>query len=126
MLLRARADGIMINTYDLDEAIARLQGFEAAGADCLYAPLPKSIDDVAKICASVTAPVNVLVAGPIYTKVATAQFAAMGVARLSLGSALGRATHRVIHDAAADRFGAGNFARLGQSISGDDVDKMLG
>jgi 2-methylisocitrate lyase-like PEP mutase family enzyme len=60
-VLTARADGIMTGVYDIDEAIARLQGFEAVGADCLYAPLPQCTDDVTRICASVGAPVNVLV-----------------------------------------------------------------
>ncbi|SMX31436.1 isocitrate lyase/PEP mutase family protein [Octadecabacter ascidiaceicola] len=124
-VLTARADGIMTNTYDIDEAIARLQGFEAAGADCLYAPLPKSMDDVARICASVTAPVNVLVAGPVYTAQSMNEFANLGVARISLGSALARATHRVLHDAAAQMFQNDEFSLLGQSISGDAVDELI-
>lgn len=128
-VLTARADGIMTGAYDIDEAIALLQGFEAVGADCLYAPLPKSIEDVARICASVSAPVNVLVAGPVYTAETMASFARMGVARLSLGSALARATHRVLHDAALEMFGGGvdvgSFSLLGKSISGDKVDGLI-
>lgn len=124
-VLTARADGIMTGAYDIDEAIARLQGFEAAGADCLYAPLPKSTADVARICGSVSAPVNVLVAGPVYTGETLADFAKMGMARLSLGSALARATHRVLHDAATQMFTQGGFALLGQSISGDTIDALL-
>lgn len=128
-VLTARADGIMTGAYDITEAIARLQAFEAAGADCLYAPVPKSLDDVARICAAVTAPVNVLVAGPIYTAQSLQTYADMGVARLSLGSALARATHRVLHDAAAEMFAQdraqAGFSHLGQSISGDKVDKLI-
>lgn len=124
-ILTARADGIMTDTYDIDEAIARLQGFEAVGADCLYAPMPKSMDDVARICKSVTAPVNVLVAGPIYTAHSLADFAKIGVARISLGSALARATHRVLHDAAAQMFGEDSFSLLGRSISGDTIDALI-
>ena len=124
-VLTARADGIMTDTYDIDEAIARLQGFEAVGADCLYAPLPKSMNDVARICASVSAPVNVLVAGPIYTAHTMADFAKLGVARLSLGSALARATHRILHDAAAQMFQKDAFSLLGHSISGDTVDALI-
>lgn len=124
-VLTARADGIMTGAYDLEEAIRRLQAFEAAGADCLYAPLPRTMDDVARICASVTAPVNVLVAGPLYTAQTRAAFGRLGAARLSLGSALARATHRVIHDAATAMFGDGDFSRLGRSISGDTVDALL-
>jgi 2-methylisocitrate lyase-like PEP mutase family enzyme len=128
-VLTARADGIMTGAYDIEEAIARLQGFEAAGADCLYAPIPKTTQDVARICAAVTAPVNVLVAGPIYTAENQRSFAAMGAARLSLGSALARATHRVLYHAAAEMFDNGpqdgSFSRLGLSISGDTIDALL-
>ncbi len=124
-VLTARADGIMIGGYGIDEAIARLQGFEAAGADCLYAPLPETIEDVARICRETTAPVNVLVAGPLYTAQTLATYAAMGVARLSLGSALARATHRILHDAAAEMFSEGGFSRLGAGISGDTIDALL-
>ncbi len=124
-VLTARADGIMTGAYDTDAAIARLQAFEAAGADCLYAPLPPSMAEVARICASVTAPVNVLVAGPTFTAQSLADFAHAGAARLSLGSALARATHRIIHDAALEMFGEGGFSILGHSISGDKVDALL-
>ncbi|AKS46179.1 2-Methylisocitrate lyase, PEP mutase family [Octadecabacter temperatus] len=124
-VLTARADGIMTDTYDIDEAIARLQGFEAVGADCLYAPMPKSMDDVARICTAVSAPVNVLVAGPIYTAHPMADFAKLGVARISLGSALARATHRILHDAAAQMFAEQEFSLLGHSISGDKLDALI-
>lgn len=124
-VLTARADGIMTDTYNIDEAITRLQGFEAAGADCLYAPMPKSMNDVERICASVSAPVNVLIAGPNYTQHSMADFAKLGVARLSLGSALARATHRTLHDAAAQMFEEERFSLLGRSISGDKVDTLI-
>ncbi len=124
-VLTARADGIMTGAYDIEEGIARLQGFEAVGADCLYAPVPKTMDDLARICASVAAPVNVLVAGPTYTAETLARYAQMGAARISLGSSLARATHKVIHDAAQDMFGTGSFDLLGKSISGSKVDAFL-
>jgi 2-methylisocitrate lyase-like PEP mutase family enzyme len=124
-VLTARADGIMTGAYDIEEAIARLQGFEAVGADCLYAPVPKPTADVARICASVTAPVNVLVAGPTYTAETMHSLACMGAARLSLGSALARATHRTLYDAAAQMFEIGGFSLLGNTISSTTIDPML-
>lgn len=123
-VLCARADGLMNGHYDLAEAIKRIRAFEAAGADCVYIPMPPSFDDVARICAAVSIPVNVLVAGP-FTAQTRAAYGKAGVARLSLGSALARATHRVIHDAAKAMFQDGNFAPLSQSISGDAVDRLL-
>lgn len=123
-VLVARADGIMTGSYDIEEALVRLKSFEEAGADCLYAPLPKSTDDLARICAATTLPVNALAAGP-YTKVTRAEYAALGVARISLGSALARATHRVIADAGREMFENGSFDTLSAGISGDIVDAML-
>ncbi len=124
-VLTARADGLMLGTYDPDEAIARLQAFEAAGADCLYAPLPASMDDLARIVAAVSAPVNVLAAGP-YARHSLADYAALGVARISLGSALARLTHRVVIDAARTMLGQGSFDPLTRGIPGAEVDALLG
>ena len=124
-VLVARADGIMTGHYDCDEAIRRLLAFEAAGADCLYAPLPKSWDDLARIVAATRLPVNALVAGP-YTARSRAEFAAIGVARLSLGSSLARITHRAIHDAGRAMFDSGDFTPLGLAMPGAAVDGLLG
>lgn len=124
MVLVARADGVMNGQYDLDEALRRIAAFEEAGADCVYIPLPTRFTDLARICATTRLPVNALVAGP-FTAHARTEFAAAGVARLSLGSALARATHRVIREAAAEMFGKGSFASLGQSIAGPEVDALL-
>ena len=123
-VLTARADGIMTGAYDTEEAIRRLNGFEAAGADCLYAPLPPDMDALAQICTRTTAPVNALVAGP-FTAQAQADFAAIGVARLSVGSALARVTHRAIYDAAQGMIGAGDFSALKHGIASDIIDGLL-
>lgn len=123
-VLVARADGVMNGQYDLDEALARLAGYEAAGADCLYVPVPGSLEAQARVCASTTLPINALAAGD-FTQVSRAQFAQIGVARISLGSALARATHRLIADAGHAMFEQGDFSPLSHSISGSEVDKML-
>ncbi len=123
-VLTARADGLMLETYDLTEAIARLQAFQTAGADCLYAPIPASFEDLTRLCTEVTGPVNALVAGR-YTAFDRVAYQQIGVARLSLGSALARVTHRAIHDAAAEMFGAGTFKSLGNGISSSIVDALL-
>lgn len=123
-VLTARADGIMTKAYDTDDAIRRLIAFEKAGADCLYAPLPPDMDALARICAATTAPVNALVAGP-FAQYSLADFAKVGVGRLSLGSALARVTHRAIYDAATAMIGDGEFSALTQGISGDIIDEFL-
>lgn len=122
--LTARADGVMIGSYDIAEAIRRVQAFEEAGAHCIYIPLPPSMDDVAQICASVEVPVNALCAGP-FTKYSRDDFAKAGVARISQGSALARATHRVILEAGHAMLDDGDFTPLGRSVSGDEIDRLL-
>jgi len=123
-VLVARADGVMNGTYDMDEALRRIRAFDEAGADCLYVPLPPTAEDLRKVCAATSKPVNALAAAS-YTTLSRADFAALGVARISLGSALARATHRVIHDAAVAMFGQGDFNPLGQTIAGSKVDALL-
>lgn len=122
-VLVARADGVMNGVYGMDEALARLQAFDDAGADCLYVPLPPSPDDLARVVNATAKPVNALAAG-LYRGLSRRDFAALGVARISLGSALARATHRLIHDAGKAMFGAGDFSGLG-GISGDEIDALL-
>ncbi len=123
-VLLARADGVMIQNYDVDEGLRRLKAYEAVGADALYLPLPPEMADIARICSSVSKPVNALAAGP-FTQVSYDEYAVAGVARISLGSALARATHRVIHDAAVAMFDNGDFSLLGNGISGGKIDAML-
>ncbi len=120
----ARADGVMTNGYDLDEAIRRIRAFDDAGADGLYVPIPKSFDDLKRIVAATTKPVNVLAAGP-YSNYSRADFAAIGIARISLGSALARVTHRAIHDTGSAILANGDFSGLSAAMPGDDVDKFL-
>jgi 2-methylisocitrate lyase-like PEP mutase family enzyme len=125
-VLVARADGVMNGHYDIDEAIRRIRAFDSAGADCLYVPLPKTLDDLKSVIAATDKPVNVLVAGPVYSLIPRADYAAMGAARLSLGSALARVTHGVIRDTANAMFGSGDFSPLSKAMPGGDVDALLG
>lgn len=124
-VLVARADGVMNGHYDIDEAIRRVEAFDAAGADCLYVPLPETLEDLRRVIAATDKPVNVLVAGPLYSAIPKSDYAAMGAARLSLGSSLARVTHRAIHDAATAMFGPGEFSPLANAMPGNDVDRLL-
>ena len=124
-MLVARADGIMNGHYDIEEALKRIRAFDAAGADCLYVALPKSADDLARICGATDKPVNALAAGPTYSALSRAQYAAYGVARISLGSTLARATHRVIYDAAKAIFEQGDFSPVGNVLPGKITDELL-
>ena len=123
-VLVARADGVMNRQYDVEEALARVRGYEQAGADCLYVPLPGTLADQQRICESTSLPVNALAAGP-FTKHTLEDFARIGVARISLGSAIARMTHKAIYDAGVCMFQDSEFSQLGNGISGDRIDALL-
>ncbi len=119
----ARADGVMNGAYDLEEAIARIRAFEAAGADCVYVPLPGDAAALARVVAAVGVPVNALAAGPL-GHLNRSEFAAIGVARISLGSVLARMTHHVLLEAAQAMLSEGTFDSL-PAASGEKVDALL-
>lgn len=121
-VLVARADGVMNTAYDLDEALRRIRAFDEAGADCLYVPLPPDMAGVEAVCRATPKPVNVLAAGR-FTKVSRAEFAAAGAARISVGSALGRVTHKAMLDAAGPMLN-GDFSLL-RGAPGGEVDQLL-
>ena len=123
-VLVARADGVMNGHYDLAEGLRRIRAFDEAGADCLYLPFPASVDDLRSVVAATKKPVNALAAGP-FTKLSRKDFAEMGIARISQGSALARATHKVIHDAAQAMFRDGDFKPLANGISGSIINDLL-
>lgn len=120
----ARADGVMHGTYDLMEAIRRLQAFEAAGADLLYCPVPPGRAELAQILAAVKTPVNALAAGPL-KRLTVAEMATMGVRRISTGSQIARLTHAAIRDATSAMLGQGSFAPLLGTADGDEIDALL-
>lgn len=90
IVLTARADGLLTQAYDLDEAIARLQAYEKLGAEVAYAPGLKTIADLTRVCASVKAPVNHL-AAPGVKGAGLAEIAKAGARRISSGGGLAKA-----------------------------------
>jgi 2-methylisocitrate lyase-like PEP mutase family enzyme len=84
LVLTARAENFLRGRPDLADTIARLQAYQAAGADVLYAPGVSNLDDIRQLVASVDRPVNVL-ALPAAPPVAA--LAAVGVRRISVGGA---------------------------------------
>lgn len=82
LVLTARCENHLHGRDDLADTIARLQAYQEAGADVLYAPGLRDLDDVATVCREVDLPVNVLLlaGGP-----APAELAGAGAARISVG-----------------------------------------
>ena len=120
----ARGDGMLTGTYGFDEAMRRLKAFDEAGADGLYVPIPETLDQIAQLCAATDKPVNALAAGR-FARVTQAQFAAVGVARISLGSALARVTHQAILDAGRAMLDGGDFKPLSAGAASTEIDALL-
>jgi 2-methylisocitrate lyase-like PEP mutase family enzyme len=120
----ARADGMMHGTYGMDEALRRLLAYEAAGADCLYAPCPPDLAALSQICSAVKTPVNALSVGGL-ANASLSDFASAGAARVSLGSRLARVTHAAIRDLMREILQDGNFAGLAKAASAADIDAFL-
>jgi len=106
--LTARAENHIRGHPDLKDTIARLQAFEAAGADVLYAPGLRTVEEIRAVCEAISKPVNVLaVAGLSF-----ADLVAAGARRVSVGGSLAWVAVRAMVDAAEAIRDAGDFSAL--------------
>jgi 2-methylisocitrate lyase-like PEP mutase family enzyme len=122
-MLTARAENLLRGKHDLDDTISRLQAFEAAGADVLYAPALTTLDEVRLVTSSLTKPVNVL--SPLVKGATMAQLAEAGARRISIGGALARAAITALLRAAFEMRDQGSFGWTSDLASGADVEKLL-
>jgi 2-methylisocitrate lyase-like PEP mutase family enzyme len=114
--LTARAEDFLNGRADLDDTIRRLQAFERAGADVLFAPGLPTLDAVRTVCASVSKPVNFMVGIP-GKSFSVAELAAAGVRRVSLATSLYRAAMTGLIHAAREIRDAGTFGYLDRMVS---------
>lgn len=115
-VLTARAEGFLHGETDLASIIRRLNAFEDAGAEVLFAPGLPTVDAVAEVCRSVGKPVNVMIS-PRFTKTTLAALAEAGVARISFGAGLFAAAYGALYDAAFAASNEGAFAAVGAGYS---------
>jgi len=110
--LVARCENFLHDRPDLDDTIRRLQAYEAAGADMLFAPGLIRAGDIRAVCGALTRPVNVLggLAAPGEVPLTLAELAELGVRRVSLGSTLSRVALSAFMAAATDLQRTGTFA----------------
>jgi 2-methylisocitrate lyase-like PEP mutase family enzyme len=108
--LVARAENFLYGRPDLNDTIDRLQRFEAAGADVLYAPGLNDIASIGIVCSSLSAPVNVVV-GLGETRYNVGDYEAAGVRRISLGSTLSRVAYGALFSAGREIIEEGSFAK---------------
>ena len=123
VLLTARSEGFIAGRPDLPETLRRLVAYAGAGADCLYAPGLRDVDQFAQLVRAVAPkPVNALV----HSNFATVEsLAAVGVRRISVGGALARAAWRAFLDAAHEIRDLGTFECLGAAVSSAELQSLI-
>ncbi|MCU1484845.1 MAG: 3-methyl-2-oxobutanoate hydroxymethyltransferase [Actinomycetia bacterium] len=123
MVLTARAENHLYGVGDLDDTIARLVAYRDAGAEVVYAPGLRSLDDIAAVVTAVGVPVNVLAmpGGPT-----TAELASVGVCRVSTGGALARAAYGELLRAAGELRDAGTTGYAERALTKADLDHAFG
>jgi 2-methylisocitrate lyase-like PEP mutase family enzyme len=122
-VLTARAEGFLRGKADLDDVIARLQAFEAAGADVLMAPGLPDLAAVKKVTGSLKKPFNFMVGIP-KKSFSRAELEAAGVKRISLATSLYKAAMTGLLDAAKEAKD-GNFAYVDRVISTAELSAFM-
>jgi 2-methylisocitrate lyase-like PEP mutase family enzyme len=123
-MLTARAENYLCGRQDLADTIARLQAYQEAGADVLYAPGLRTADEIAQVVRSVDRPVNVVM-GLQGVTLSLADLSALGVTRVSVGSALARAAYGAMLRAAREMRERGTFEFAAQAVSYQEITSIL-
>ena len=123
-VLTARAENFLHGQSDLDDTVRRLQAFEAAGADVVYAPGLPDLDAIRLACSSVGRPVNVVIGAPD-TPYGTAELAAAGVKRISVGLTFARVALGALMRAATELRDDGICGFSSDSASYRDLDRIF-
>jgi 2-methylisocitrate lyase-like PEP mutase family enzyme len=123
--LTARAENFLRGNPDLDDTIRRLQAYEKAGADVLFAPGLPDLAAVKAVCSALSRPFNFMVGikGKSFT---VAELEAAGVRRISLATSLYRAAMSGLLEAAKEVREKGSFGYLDRSVSTPDLHKLMG
>lgn len=122
-VLVARAEGILVGRMDLHQTLDRLTALADAGADCLFAPGLRRPEDIALAVRTVAPkPLSVLMMTPGGT---VAQFADLGVRRISVGGSLARAAWGGFLSAAREIAESGSFTKLGEAATSAEIKALL-
>lgn len=123
-MLTARAENFLHARPDLDDTIHRLQAFEKAGADVLYAPGLPGLEAIRTVCASVGRPVNVVMGlvGQVFT---VDELRDAGVKRISVGGSFARAALGALVRAAREVRDHGTFTYAETAMSSREAESYM-
>ncbi len=124
-VLTARSENLIRGRDDLDDTIRRLQAFDDAGADVLYAPGLRGLDTIRAVCSSVSKPVNVLIGLP-GTAFTVTELAEAGVKRISVGALLARVAFGAFVAAAREMAEQGSFRFAEDAMASVEIGDLLG
>ena len=124
-MLTARAHNFLYPNPSLDETIRRLQAYEQAGADVLFAPGLPDLDSVKAICSALSKPVNFMV-GIKGKSFSVADLAAAGVRRVSLATSLYRAAMTGFLQALREVKETGGFSFVDSSVTTAEINEAMG
>jgi 2-methylisocitrate lyase-like PEP mutase family enzyme len=122
--LTGRCENYLHGRPDLADTIKRLQAYQEAGADVLYAPGLATREDITAVVKSVDRPVNIIM-GRAGFKLSVADLAALGVKRISVGSALSRAALGAFLRAAKEMRATGTFAFADEAVPFAEINGMF-
>jgi len=122
--LTARAENYLFGRRDLNDTIKRLQAYQEAGADVLYAPGLESKEDIAAVVSSLDRPVNVLM-GLAGVRLSVAELSEIGVKRISVGSVLSRVALTALIRAGEEMRDGGTFAFADDILSFRDISTIF-
>lgn len=122
--LTARCEEFIAGRKDLNKTIRRLQAYEKAGADVVYAPGLRTHGEISAVISAVSCPVNVLVGSPGCT-LGLAALSSLGVRRISVGSALFRLTFGSFLKAAQEMKEEGTFHSAEQALSSAELTELM-
>jgi len=123
-ILTARAHNFLYAAPSLADTISRLQAFEKAGADVLFAPGLPDLAAVGAVCAAVAKPVNFMV-GIKGKSFSVGELAGAGVRRISLATSLYRAAMTGLLDAAGEVKDTGQFGFLDRCVTTPELNKLM-
>jgi 2-methylisocitrate lyase-like PEP mutase family enzyme len=123
-MLTARAENYLYGNPNIHDTIKRLQAYQEAGADVLYAPGIQSIDDIKAILSSIDKPMNLLM-GFASSTLTVAEVAALGVRRISVGGAFARAAFGALKRAGEELLTQGTFNFSKEAMPGKDLNALF-
>ena len=123
-ILTARAHNLLYAEPSLDDTITRLQAFERAGADVLFAPGLPDLEAVCTVCQAVSKPVNFM-AGIKGRSFSVGELAAAGVKRISLATSLYRAAMTGLLDAVSEVKNTGQFGFLERCLTTPELNNLM-